>query len=337
MMLGFALWGGLASLYLTRAVTGSGFVTVIDVLTTTPSECDVFGGGCGRGSAGAHGPSCGEAARRSVQHRVPALDGMGDDVRRCRNVLAGGVGVLAPPLDLMTGFALDRLHRVVTMRGPRSSSRYSQPSAAGLSGDDRALTAPAAAKALNCARNWVNSSRPSRGRLVQSANRSGSVSPAMSAAKIARPLTPRMSVTTRSALRSRLRASSAGVACAARSRGPVACGFASGRAVPGSGPAARSCPESSRAPTDPRSRPRRSGRSCGPERSGCAARWRTTGELRTCSHQVLPVLDEVAKTELLDLLPVDPGLVAEVEAVESLDKREAGQVRSHRDVPGGLR
>ena len=29
----------------------------------------------------------------------------------------------------MTGFALDRLHRVVTMRGPRSSSRYSQPSA----------------------------------------------------------------------------------------------------------------------------------------------------------------------------------------------------------------
>ena len=157
MMLGFALWGGLASLYLTRAVTGSGFVTVIDVLTTTPSECDVFGGGCGRGSAGAHGPSCGEAARRSVQHRVPALDGMGDDVRRCRSVLAGGVGVLAPPLDLMTGFALDRLHRVVTMRGPRSSSRYSQPSAAGLSGDDRALTAPAAAKALNCARNWVNS------------------------------------------------------------------------------------------------------------------------------------------------------------------------------------
>ena len=33
--------------------------------------------------------------------------------------------------------------------------------------------------------------------LVQSANRSGSVSPAMSAARIARPLTPRMSVTTR--------------------------------------------------------------------------------------------------------------------------------------------
>ena len=41
-----------------------------------------------------------------------------------------------------------------------SSSRYRQPAAAGLSGDDRALTAPAAAKALTCVRNWANSSRP---------------------------------------------------------------------------------------------------------------------------------------------------------------------------------
>ena len=40
-----------------------------------------------------------------------------------------------------------------------SSSRYRQPAAAGLSGDDRALTAPAAAKALTCVRNWANSSR----------------------------------------------------------------------------------------------------------------------------------------------------------------------------------
>ena len=41
-----------------------------------------------------------------------------------------------------------------------SSSRYRQPAAAGLSGDDRALTAPAAAKAVTCARNWANSKLP---------------------------------------------------------------------------------------------------------------------------------------------------------------------------------
>ena len=46
-----------------------------------------------------------------------------------------------------------------SMRGPRPSSRYRQPAAAGLSGDDRALTAPVAAKASTCARNRVNSSR----------------------------------------------------------------------------------------------------------------------------------------------------------------------------------
>ena len=44
-----------------------------------------------------------------------------------------------------------------SMRGTRPSSRYRQPAAAGLSGDDRALTAPAATKALTCARNRVNS------------------------------------------------------------------------------------------------------------------------------------------------------------------------------------
>ena len=45
------------------------------------------------------------------------------------------------------------------MHSPPSSSRYRQPAAAGLSGDDRALTAPVAAKASTCARNRVNSSR----------------------------------------------------------------------------------------------------------------------------------------------------------------------------------
>ena len=45
------------------------------------------------------------------------------------------------------------------MRGPRSSSGSSQPTAAGLPGDDRALTAPAPAKAITCARNRVNSRR----------------------------------------------------------------------------------------------------------------------------------------------------------------------------------
>ena len=40
--------------------------------------------------------------------------------------------------------------------------------------------------------------------------------------------------------------------------------------------------------------------------------------------EVFVVLDEVAETQLLDLLAVDRGLVAEVEAVESLDEREIG-------------
>ena len=57
---------------------------------------------------------------------------------------------------------------------------------------------------------------------------------------------------------------------------------------------------------------------------------------RTEQDQVLPVLDEVAQAQLLDLLPVHGGLVAEVEAVEPLDEREPGQVRPHRDVLGGL-
>ena len=57
-----------------------------------------------------------------------------------------------------------------------SSSRYRQPAAASLSGDDRALTAPAAAKALACARNWANSKQtatrdlkahPATGRMVE--------------------------------------------------------------------------------------------------------------------------------------------------------------------------
>ena len=51
-----------------------------------------------------------------------------------------------------------------SMRGPRPSSRHRQPAAAGLSGDDRALTAPAAAKASTCARNRVNSTSHVRSR-----------------------------------------------------------------------------------------------------------------------------------------------------------------------------
>ena len=49
--------------------------------------------------------------------------------------------------------------RLVDARSSGPSSRYRQPAAAGLSGDDRALTVPAAAKALTCARNRVNSNR----------------------------------------------------------------------------------------------------------------------------------------------------------------------------------
>ena len=58
---------------------------------------------------------------------------------------------------------------------------------------------------------------------------------------------------------------------------------------------------------------------------------------RAEQHQVLPMFDEVAEAQLLDLLTVDRRLVGEVEAVEPLDEREPGQVRPHRDVLGGLR
>ena len=123
------------------------------------------------------------------------------------------------------------------------------------------------------------SARPAfRRPVVQSASRSGSIvpamsvartarllkvwvgglergDPAMSVARTARLLAPRMSVTTRVSFTfGVLRVSSAAVACVARSQQRVACGSASGRAVPESGPAARSCPTSARAPTGRRSR-----------------------------------------------------------------------------------
>ena len=52
--------------------------------------------------------------------------------------------------------------------------------------------------------------------------------------------------------------------------------------------------------------------------------------------EILAVLDEVTGAEGLDLLLVEPGLVGEVEALQALDEGEAGQVRPHRDVLGGL-
>ena len=51
---------------------------------------------------------------------------------------------------------------------------------------------------------------------------------------------------------------------------------------------------------------------------------------------VVAVLDEVAGGERLDLLLVDGGLVGEVELLEALDEREAGQAGAHGDVLGGL-
>jgi len=53
-------------------------------------------------------------------------------------------------------------------------------------------------------------------------------------------------------------------------------------------------------------------------------------------HDICAVLDEVATGERLDLLLVERGLVAEVEGLEALDEREAGQARTHGDVLGGL-
>src|SRR5882672_7782947 len=47
---------------------------------------------------------------------------------------------------------------------------------------------------------------------------------------------------------------------------------------------------------------------------------------------VLAVADEVAAGELLELLPVDRGLVGEVEAIQRLDEREARHGGSHRYV-----
>ena len=96
--------------------------------------------------------------------------------------------------------------------------------------------------------------------VVQSASRSGSVSPAMSAARIARPLTPRMSVTT--CVNFTFASSSVFCRrCVCRVISRTSCLRVRVRSRSSwSGPAARSCPESARAPTGRRSRPRRSGR-----------------------------------------------------------------------------
>src|SRR5262245_2672165 len=57
---------------------------------------------------------------------------------------------------------------------------------------------------------------------------------------------------------------------------------------------------------------------------------------RAEDHQVLGVLDEVTGAQRLDLLLVEGGLVAEVEALQALDEGEAGQLSAHADVLGGL-
>ena len=65
--------------------------------------------------------------------------------------------------------------------------------------------------------------------------------------------------------------------CRRGSHGPVACGSATGRAAPGSGPAARSCPGSARAPTGADDPGRVLPVALAPRNSfGCAARWRRT-------------------------------------------------------------
>ena len=52
--------------------------------------------------------------------------------------------------------------------------------------------------------------------------------------------------------------------------------------------------------------------------------------------EILAVLQEVAGAEGLHLLLVEPGLVAEVEALETFHEGEAGQMGAHGDVLGGL-
>ena len=53
---------------------------------------------------------------------------------------------------------------------------------------------------------------------------------------------------------------------------------------------------------------------------------------RAEQHDVLAVLDEVTAGQRLQLLPVDRGLVAEVERIEALDEREPCEAGAHRDV-----
>lgn len=57
---------------------------------------------------------------------------------------------------------------------------------------------------------------------------------------------------------------------------------------------------------------------------------------RSQDDNVLAVLDEMAVGQLLDLLFVYRGLIAELERVQALYERESRQVRAHRDVLGRL-
>src|SRR5262249_7974437 len=57
---------------------------------------------------------------------------------------------------------------------------------------------------------------------------------------------------------------------------------------------------------------------------------------RAENHEVLAVLDEVAGAQRLDLLLVDRGLVAESDAPEAFDERDAGQLVPYADVLGVL-
>lgn len=53
-------------------------------------------------------------------------------------------------------------------------------------------------------------------------------------------------------------------------------------------------------------------------------------------HDILAVLDEVARGHLLNLLLIQRGLVTEVEDLQALHKRKPGETRAHRDVLGSF-
>ena len=129
-----------------------------------------------------------DAPVTDYRHRYEALTGR--SLRQCPRCHAGNM----QPTDHLAGAwacpAILAPRQPAAPRSPRPHAAHQSASGAAAAGNDDGPS-PGRAPRRRCPRLAF------RRTSVQSVNRSGSVSPAISAARIARPLAPRMSATTR--------------------------------------------------------------------------------------------------------------------------------------------